>query len=998
MLGFGGQTALNCGVELATQKVLDKYDVKVLGTPIWGIEATEDRALFKKTMLNTGIPVPESKPAYSVDEARGIAEKIGYPVIMRVAYTLGGRGGGVAFNEYELDEIAQRGLASSLTHQILVEEYVGEWKQIEYEVMRDSAGNGLTVCNMENVLGMRVHTGDNIVVSPSQTLSNSEYHMLRRVSIDASAACGIIGECNIQFALDSHSEKYYAIEINARLSRSSALASKATGYPLAYIAAKLALGFHLPELLNKVTGVTTACFEPSLDYVVVKFPRWDLLKFERASRRIGSQMKSVGEVMAVGRCFEEALQKAVRMLDIGREGLLANDDSEEALEENIEEWLTHPTDEILFHIAKALDTGMTVEKVSEIASVDPWFVGKINNVVQLEKELKKRRKQVLSGGETELLRETKRLGFSDSRIAQCIGTTGDDVRKIRISSGIIPCVKQIDTLAAEWPAQTNYLYLTYGDSEDDVTFKGGKKAVVLGAGTYRIGSSVEFDWSTMHMVWALKSLSFDEVIVVNCNPETVSTDYDMSDKLYFEELTLERILDIYEKENPLGVVTSVGGQIPNSVAPKLAARGVRLLGSDSSSIDRAEDRSKFSSLLDSLRIPQPPWSIFDSVEEARRFARSVGYPVLVRPSYVLSGASMRVVWTSSQMERFLAMAAKVSPEYPVVISKFIRDALEVEVDAVGDGEDVYIGSIIEHVDKAGVHSGDAVMVIPPQTLSSEVKNTLVDYTGRIAKALSAKGPFNIQFVVKDGQVYVIECNLRASRSMPFVSKVMEVDLIGISASAIVEGKMPVEREPVRSSVRIGVKVPQFSFMQLEGADPHLGVEMQSTGEVACISDEFNDALIKAFQAAGYRLPREGGNILVTVGGSEMKRKTLPLIRRLRSLGYNIFATEHTAEYLAERAIKGVSTLYKMAEETRKPNLKDYLVERKLDLIINIPSATILEKYAQMLEDEYLMRRKAVELGIPVLTTYETSKVFVDALVGLRRRKRPDEDHFFPVVR
>ncbi|MBI2185437.1 MAG: carbamoyl-phosphate synthase (glutamine-hydrolyzing) large subunit [Thaumarchaeota archaeon] len=983
LLSFGGQTALNCGVQLAKRGILEKYGVKVLGTPIRGIEVTEDRALFCKVMNEAGVTVPRSKEAYSLEEARQTAKKLGYPAMIRVAYTLGGRGGGVAHNEYELDEIAERGLVNSLTHQILVEEYLGELKQIEYEVMRDQYGNSVTVCNMENVLGMRVHTGDNVVIAPSQTLTNREYHSLRTMAIKAAEACGIIGECNIQFALDNKSEKYYAIEINARLSRSSALASKATGYPLAYMAAKLALGYSLSELTNKVTGVTSACFEPSLDYVVLKFPRWDLKKFERVSRHIGTQMKSVGEVMAIGRCFEAVLQKSIRMLDIGRDGLVDNSTYENASRsEALEDRLTHPTDDVLFHVAQALAGNMDTAKLEKLTWIDPWFLSKMKNIVDTGVLLR-----VFSGKpqgiDLQLMGEAKRLGFSDRQIASLTSSKEDEIRAIRKKLGVIPSVKQIDTLAAEWPAKTNYLYVTYGGREDDVDFSDAKKAIVLGAGCYRIGSSVEFDWGTMNMVWALKDLGFQQVIVVNCNPETVSTDYDMSDKLYFEELTLERILDIYEKERPEGVVACVGSQIANNLATKLAQHGVKILGTDSKNIDRAEDRSKFSQLLDELSIPQPPWRAFTSLEDAHSFARKVGYPVLVRPSYVLSGAAMKVVYTSSQLEQFLASAAMVSPEYPVVISKFITDAMEVEVDAVSDGYNTYIGAVIEHLEKAGIHSGDATMVIPPQKIDAHIQSVIEDYAARIGRSLNIKGPFNIQFLVKNDRVYVIECNLRASRSMPFVSKVTGVNLMKIAASAVIGESVAHYAKKKWAPVRVGVKVPQFSFMQLEGADPHLGVEMQSTGEVACFGESYYDALLKAMAAGGYKLPKEGSSVLITVGGMDLKKQILPAVFKFKELGFKIFATEHTSDFLKENDVHDVTCLYKISEPSRTPNLKDYLTEGKLDLIVNIPSTTALEKYVEMLEDEYQIRRKAVELGIPVLTTIEAASVFTDALAWLR---------------
>ena len=979
LLGFGGQTALNCGVQLAKQGILEKYSIKVLGTPIRGIELTEDRDLFKQAMAKASVPVPTSTAVYSVEEAREVATRLGYPVMIRVAYTLGGRGGGVAYNEYELDEIAQRGLAISMTRQLLIEEYIGEWKQIEYEIMRDRAGNSLTVCNMENVLSMRIHTGDNIVIAPSQTLSNREYHLLRTAALRAAEVCGIVGECNIQFGLHNSSERYTAIEINARLSRSSALASKATGYPLAYMAAKLALGYLMSELFNKVTGVTTACFEPSLDYVVLKHPRWDLKKFERVSRGISTQMKSVGEVMAIGRNFEEVLQKSIRMLDIGKPGLVANSAKEEIPNnmELLEGELTHPTDEIMFRLAEAIKAGMPLEQVQKLAVVDKWFLSKIQNIVNIEKELRKSKKP-----SAELIAKAKKFGFSDRQIANCTGTTEGEARESRIKNGIVPIIKQIDTLGAEWPAKTNYLYSTYNGDNNDIVFEKIKKVIVLGGGTYRIGSSVEFDWGTMNMVWALKEHGFKEVIVVNCNPETVSTDYDMSDKLYFEELTLERVLDIYDKEKPEGIVTCVGGQIPNNLAPKLAQVGVKILGTHPDSIDSAEDRSKFSKLLDELGIPQPPWRAFTSIGDAYSFADKVGYPVLVRPSYVLSGAAMRVIWSSNQLEHYLEAAAKVSPEYPVVISKFMLDAKEAEVDAVSDGTNVYIGAVIEHVEKAGVHSGDAVMCIPPRSLEPSEEALIIDYTNKIAKELKIKGPFNIQFLVKGGKVYIIECNLRASRSMPFVSKLTGVNLMTISAKAVLGEAIESSYHNYRKIQRVGVKVPQFSFMQLTGADPNLGVEMQSTGEVACFGKNFNDAYMKALVAAGYQIPRKNGNILITVGGEDLKKQILPIAKELHDQGFKIYATEQTADFLAKNGVDSIA-LYKIGESSRKPNLEDYLVAGQLDLIINLPLKVPSENTAQIMEDEYVIRRKAVELGIPVLTTLEGAIAFTEGLSWLR---------------
>lgn len=982
MLSFGGQTALNCGIELAKQGIIDKYGIKVLGTQIHGIEITEDRKLFKETMLKNDIPVPKSKAVYSMEEAVSVVKELGYPVMIRVAYTLGGKGSGVAHNEYEFYEIVQRGLVLSMVHQVLIEEYVGDWKQIEYEVKRDQHGNSVIVCNMENVLGMKVHTGDNIVVAPSQTLNNNEYHMLRSAALRAAEACGIVGECNIQFALSQTSEKYYAIEINARLSRSSALASKATGYPLAYMTAKIQLGYTLPELLNQITKVTTACFEPSLDYLVVKFPRWDFKKFEMVNRKIGTQMKSVGEVMAIGRNFEEAIQKAVRMLDIGHDGLTPDTNGNTQIEE-IEEKLLNPDDEIMFTVIEALRKDISIERISKVSSIDPWFVAKLANIIEMEKKL------IKSELDVDLIRESKRLGFSDKQIAKCVGMDELRVREFRKQTNILPVLKQIDTLAAEWPAKTNYLYLTYGGSTDDLVLdrdKNNSRMIVLGAGPYRIGSSVEFDWGTVNMVWGLKDNGVKEVSVINCNPETVSTDYDICDRLYFEELTLERVLDIYEKEKADGIITCVGGQVANNLTPKLASNKVKIIGTSSEDVDKAEDRSKFSNLLDQLHIKQPAWQKFANFDEAKAFAKNVGYPVLVRPSYVLSGAAMKVVWDERQLKQYLTEAASVSPEYPVVISKFMLDALEVEVDAISDGTKVVIGSIIEHIETAGIHSGDAMMVIPPWRLSRKIIETMTDYTSKIAKALKIKGPLNIQYLVKDDSVYVIECNVRASRSMPFVSKFVGLNLITLAARVMVGKPIPKEAEDVwLHTTGFGIKVPQFSFMQLEGADIVLGVEMQSTGEVACFGDSFYDALSKALIASGYSLSTKG-SALITVGGAEMKNKILPMISILKSMGFNLLATEHTAEFLIENGFTDTQIVYKISEPERNPNIIKLLHNREIDFIVNIPSTSTIEKYVGMLYDEYQIRRKAVEMGLPVLTTLESANSFVKTLEWLRNNE------------
>jgi carbamoyl-phosphate synthase large subunit len=984
MLGFGGQTALNCGVALQRSGILDKYGIRVLGTKIRGIEITEDRLLFKESMENSGIPVLNSAPVYSMAEALKTAKGIGYPVIVRVAYTLGGKGGGVAYNEYELQEIVQRGLALSMVHQVLIERYVGDWKQIEYEVMRDSSGNSIVVCNMENVLAMRVHTGDNIVVAPSQTLNNFEYHMLRSAALRAADYCGIIGECNIQFGLNPNSEEYCAIEINARLSRSSALASKATGYPLAYMAAKIGLGYSLPELINRITKVTSAYFEPSLDYIVLKMPRWDFQKFELVKRKLGSTMKSVGEVMAIGTNFEEVIQKAIRMCEIGKDGLVANSDRNSAGKTEDIEWieqaLLHPTDEILYTVISAIKVGMSLTAISKLSAIDPWFVARIKNIVDMEYKLQK------SDFDDNIIRDAKRIGFSDKQIGRCLDVDELKLRRLRERFGIKPVIKQIDTLAAEWPAKTNYLYMTYGGETDDIEFehRDKKSFLVLGAGPYRIGSSVEFDWGTVNMVWGLKENGVSEVSIINCNPETVSTDYDIPERLYFEELTFERVMDIYQKEQPSGIVTCVGGQTANNLTPHLARAGVKIIGTSSNAVDTAEDRAKFGGLMDTLGIKQPAWRKFTTISEAKQFAAIVRYPVLVRPSYVLSGAAMKVIWGEHQMEQYLTEATSVNPDHPVVISKFLEEAAEVEVDGVSSETEVIIGSIIEHIDNAGVHSGDAIMCIPPWRLNRKTIETIIEYSTIIGKALKIKGPFNIQYLVKDDEVSIIEANVRASRSMPFVSKFIGINLINLSARAMLDNTLPQSGKDLwlKGTTGFGIKVPQFSFMQLEGADILLSVEMQSTGEVACFGGSFYDALSKAYIAAGYSLPLSG-TALVTVGGQENKEKLLPLISRISSVGYNIIATEHTAEFIERNNFNKVQQVYKISEPNRKPNISDLLLEHKIDFIINIPSTSTVEKYVGMLYDEYLIRRKAVEIGVPVLTTIEAASSFVKTLGWLK---------------
>ena len=971
LLGFGGQTALNCGVELAEKGILQKYSLRVLGTSIRSIELADNRELFKTTMQENGIPVPKSRKASDLESAIAAAREIGYPVIVRVAFTLGGQGSGVAFDEAKLKEIARRGLAYSRISQILVEEYLDKWKEVEYEVMRDHEDNCTIVCNMENLDPMGIHTGDSIVVAPSQTLTNREFNNLRSTAQRVIRALGIIGECNIQFALDPQSEDFRVIEVNSRLSRSSALASKATGYPIAYIAAKISIGYTLPELTNKITGVTSACFEPSLDYIVVKAPRWDFRKFRNASTGIGTQMKSVGEVMAIGRCFEEALQKAIRMLDQGRELMDVRDLGRSS--ERIRKELSEPTDQRIFYTVKALKSGFSVEEVSKLSGIDPWFLDKIRNILLMEDRITDERLIA------DTIRDAKILGFSDARIARLVGRTTDNIREFRKSKGIVPFTKQIDTLAAEWPTNTNYLYMTYGGSEDDLTYPEKDRLVVLGSGCYRIGSSVEFDWCCVNMALALKSPS-REVIMINCNPETVSTDFDVLDKLYFEELTEERVLDIIDKERPVGVVVSVGGQTANNLTLKLA-KHVRILGTSPTSIDTAEDRSKFGQLLDKLGVKQPEWSRVENLGDAKNFAGRIGYPVLIRPSYVLSGAAMNVAFDEEQLTEYIEQAAKISRDYPVVISKFLSGAREVEVDGVCDGKSVFIGALVEHVENAGVHSGDATMSIPTLTIGEGAKERILRYSEMIAQSLLIKGPFNIQFLVKNGDVQVIECNLRASRSMPFVSKMIGTNLMDLAATAIMGGTIEAGEG---SSTGFGVKAPQFSFTRLDDADPITGVEMVSTGEVACFGDTFQDAFINALIASNFYVPRKSDAVLISMG--ETRKGIIPYARMLAENGYRIYATRHTSEELASKGIRS-TTLYKVRER-KKPNILDLLTSKEIKLVINIPSHESEPDSRLILHDEYVIRRKAAEFGIPVVTNLELARALVRALINFNNKRDP----------
>ena len=980
LLGFGGQTALNCGVELAERGILSKYNVKVLGTGIESIEIADNRELFKKTMIEHGIPVPKSRKAVDLETALEAGQEIGFPVMVRVAYTLGGQGSGVAFDERTLGEIALRGLAYSRIKQVLIEEYLEKWKEVEYEVMRDREDNCIIICNMENMDPMGIHTGDSIVVAPSQTLTNREYNLLRETAQKVIRTLGIVGECNIQFALDPKSEEFRVIEVNSRLSRSSALASKATGYPIAYIAAKLSLGYVLPELSNKITGVTSACFEPALDYVVVKAPRWDFQKFRKVSKGIGTQMKSVGEVMAIGRCFEEALQKAIRMLDIGKE--LTDNGIAGRSVERIRKELREPTDERIFYVTKALKAGMSMDEITKLSGIDPWFLDKIKNIVDMEKRIVKERIN------PDIVRRAKEFGFSDKKLGRLLGKSEAQIRDYRKAHDVLPVTKQIDTMAAEWPAATNYLYLTYGGEADDFEYVPGDKVVVLGSGCYRIGSSVEFDWCCVNMATALKK-RVSEVIMINCNPETVSTDFDILDKLYFEELSLERVLDILGKEQPRGVVVSVGGQTANNLVKGLSEH-TTILGTTPDSIDAAEDRARFGQLLDKLKIEQPKWNKLKSLEDARRFSKQIGYPVLIRPSYVLSGSAMNVAFNEAQLTGYIREAARVSRKNPVVISKFLTGAREVEVDGVCDGSRVFIGAIIEHVENAGVHSGDATMTIPTLSITEAVRKKLLFYSGRIARSLNIQGPFNIQFLVKKGQALVIECNLRASRSMPFVSKTIGTNLMDMAAEAITNGTIkPGQGIPLR----IGVKAPQFSFTRLDKADPVTGVEMVSTGEVACFGETFQDAFINSLIASNFYIPRKDDAILISMG--ETRKGILPYARMLARAGYRIFATQHTAEEFAKNGIE-CRILYKVSEK-KKPNIMDYLQKREIRLVINIPSHEGDPASHRILKDEYLIRRKAAEFGIPIVTNLELARALTKALVRhnarLESKSQPRSEAF-----
>ncbi len=967
-LSFGGQTALNCGLTLWKTGVLKKYGVTVLGTPPEVIETTEDRKLFNQALGKARVKVPRGTAVRSVEDGLRAAEEIGYPVMTRVAFALGGRGSGMCSTPKQLKDSLEKALAAS--PQVLIEEFLEGWKEIEYEVLRDADDNCITVCNMENFDPMGIHTGESIVVAPSQTLTNDEYHRLREIAIKTIRHLGIVGECNIQYALNPTSGDYRVIEVNARLSRSSALASKATGYPIAFIAAELMLGKKLPELKNSVTGVTSACYEPALDYLVVKIPRWDLKKFGRVSKKIGTEMKSVGEVMAIGRSFEEAIQKAARMLQVGVYGLVAN---ENYSFRNLEKKLRQPTDERLFGIAEALRLGYSVDRIHSLTRIDRWFLYKLRNIVECEAALKKHSLEDLPA---DLLREAKMKGFSDKQVAILTSSEELKVRDRRKALRIKPVVKQIDTLAAEYPAITNYLYVTYHGDKSDLDFRKGaadkdqkRKVMVLGSGSYSIGSSVEFDWCCVNAVASLRKKGFGTVMI-NYNPETVSTDYDICDRLYFEELSFERVLDIYQLENPEGVMLSMGGQIPNSLAMKCHKVGMRILGTSPVDIDKAENRFAFSKLMDKVGVDQPPWKELTSIAEARKFARSVGYPVLVRPSYVLSGAAMSIVFGESFLERYLGRASKVTPEYPVVISKFIMNAKEIEFDAVADHGRVKVSSIVEHIENAGVHSGDATMVLPPQRLYIETIRRIREIGQNVAASLKITGPFNMQLIAKDNEIKVIECNLRASRSFPFVSKASGVDFIDTAVKVMLG--LPVG--PAKSTLDlnyVAVKAPQFSFSRLKGADPVLGVEMASTGEVACLGRDVQEAFLKALMSAGFKLPKE--SILLSIGGDEAKHRFLPSAVKLAGLGLKIYATESTARFLSANGLK-VEVLYKVHEK-KQPNIKDYIASKKIDFVLSVPNP---EKRIEFNSD-YKMRRLAVDFSVPILTNLQVAELFAQAL-------------------
>lgn len=972
LLSFGGQTALNCGVELYRNGILDKYNVKVLGTPVQAIIDTEDRELFVEKLDEIGVKTIKSEACENMEQARKAAAELGYPVIIRAAYALGGLGSGFADNEEELVKIAEK--AFSFSPQVLVEKSLKGWKEIEYEVVRDRYDNCITVCNMENFDPLGIHTGESIVIAPSQTLTNSEYHKLRALAIKIIRHIGIVGECNVQYAFDPQSEDYRVIEVNARLSRSSALASKATGYPLAFVAAKLGMGYGLFELKNSVTKTTSAFFEPALDYVVCKIPRWDLSKFRGVDKELGSSMKSVGEVMAIGRNFEEAIQKGLRMIGQGMHGFVENKELEI---EDIDAALREPTDKRVFVISKAMHKGYTVDQIHELTKIDKWFLEKLQHIIDIDEDMKKCNINTL---DKELLRTAKVYGFTDFQIARAVGLE-DELKSMRKASlvvrnrrknyGILPVVKQIDTLAAEYPAQTNYLYVTYAGVKSDITFENDKRSIiVLGSGAYRIGSSVEFDWCGVQALNTIRKEGYRSVMI-NYNPETVSTDYDMCDRLYFDELTFERVMDIIDLEQPNGVIVSTGGQIPNNLAVLLDEQHVPILGTKAQDIDNAEDRAKFSQMLTNNGINQPEWSALTSMDDIDRFIERVGFPVLVRPSYVLSGAAMNVCSNEDELKRFLQLAANVSEDHPVVVSKFIEHAKEIEMDAVAKNGEVIAYAISEHIEFAGVHSGDATIQFPPQKLYVETVRRCKRVGRQIAKELHINGPFNIQFMARDNDILVIECNLRASRSFPFVSKVLKINLIEL-ATRVMLG-LPVEK-PSKNLFDldyVGIKASQFSFNRLQKADPVLGVDMSSTGEVGCLGDDTNTALLKSMLSVGHRIPKK--NILLSTGGAKQKVAMLDAAKMLIDHGYKLYATGGTSKFLNENGIENTHVLWP-SEEGDEPKALDLLHDHTIDMVVNIPKNLTSSE----LTNGYKIRRAAIDLNVPLITNARLASAFIYA--------------------
>ncbi|WP_290390608.1 carbamoyl-phosphate synthase (glutamine-hydrolyzing) large subunit [Paramuribaculum intestinale] len=976
LLAFGGQTALNCGVALYESGVLERYGVEVLGTPVQAIMDTEDRELFVHKLDEIGVKTIKSEAVNTIDDARAAAARLGYPVIVRAAYALGGLGSGFCDNEEQLVSLTEKAL--SFSPQVLVEKSLKGWKEVEYEVVRDRFDNCITVCNMENFDPLGIHTGESIVVAPSQTLTNEDYHYLRQLAIKIIRHIGIVGECNVQYAFDPASMDYRVIEVNARLSRSSALASKATGYPLAFVAAKLGLGYGLFDLKNSVTKETSAFFEPALDYIVCKIPRWDLGKFHGVRREIGSSMKSVGEVMAIGRTFEEAIQKGLRMIGQGMHGFTGNRELSIA---DIDHALAEPTDKRIFVIAQAMMKGYSVERIHELTKIDRWFLHRLANIVSTSDELSLCDK--LENISEPLLRQAKQQGFSDFQIARCVlkDSMADpennilQVRELRKRLGITPVVKQIDTLAAEYPASTNYLYLTYNGTENDVNYLHDHRSiVVLGSGAYRIGSSVEFDWCSVNALLTVKKEGWRSVMI-NYNPETVSTDYDLCDRLYFDELTFERVMDILDLEQPHGVILSVGGQIPNNLATRLDDQHVNILGTSARSIDNAEDRNKFSAMLDRIGVDQPRWRELTSFEDIYQFIDEVGYPVLVRPSYVLSGAAMNVCYNSDELERFLRLAANVSKKHPVVVSEFIQNAKEIEMDAVAQNGEIKIYAISEHIEYAGVHSGDATIQFPPQKLYVETIRRLKKVASAIAKALDISGPFNIQFLAKNNDIKVIECNLRASRSFPFVSKVLKLNFIDIATKVMLG--IPVEK-PAKSAFDldyVGIKASQFSFSRLQGADPVLGVDMSSTGEVGCLGDDSSDALLKAMLSVGNRIPSKG--ILLSTGGPKQKAAMLDAAHKLNNKGYKIYATGGTHAFLNDNGIPAVK-VYWPSQADMQPQALELLHNHEIDLVVNIPKNLTPTE----LGNGHTIRRAAIDLNIPLLTNARLASAFIDAFTSM----------------